>query len=125
MANFILARRDSYLDYLYAGVKQDALSALHTAPVHLQSLSSDQLLIKAEQEVSRSEERGVLLASHIGNPVISIHMLPMTNLLINRIGSHLFQLGSKYVNTSRERKVVASRQAYNFLTATSQGFQTS
>ena len=49
-------------------------------------------------------------ASHTGNPVISIHMLPMTNLLINRTGSHLSQLGSKYVNASRERKVVASLQ---------------
>ena len=54
--------------------------------------------------------RSVLLTSHTGNPVVSIHMLPMTNLLINRTGSHLSQLGSKYVNASRERKVVASLQ---------------
>ena len=44
MTNFTLARRDSYLEYL------------RTAPVHLQSLFPDQLLIKAEEEVSRSEE---------------------------------------------------------------------
>ena len=50
MANFTLARRDSYLEYLHTGVK------LRTAPVHLQSLFPDQLLIKAEEEVSRSEE---------------------------------------------------------------------
>ena len=37
-------------------------------------------------------------------------MLPMTSLLINRIGSPLSQLGSRYVNASRERKVVASIQ---------------
>ena len=51
--------------------------------------------------------RGVLLASHTGNMVISIHVLPMTNL-INRTRSCLSQLGIKYVNASRERKVVAS-----------------
>ena len=28
MANFTLARRDSYLEYLHAGVKQDTLNAL-------------------------------------------------------------------------------------------------
>ena len=57
MANFTLAHRDSYLEYLHAGVKQDTLTALHTPPIHLQSLFPDQLLIKAEEEVSRSEER--------------------------------------------------------------------
>ena len=34
VANFTLARRDSYLDYLHAGVKQDTLTALGTAPIH-------------------------------------------------------------------------------------------
>ena len=64
MANFTLARRDSYLEYLHAGVKQDTPTALHTAPVHLQSLFLDQLLIKAEEEVSRSEERRSSGQSH-------------------------------------------------------------
>ena len=55
-------------------------------------------------------KRGVRLTSHTGNPVISIHMLQMTNLLIKRTRSRLSQLGSKYVNVSWERKVVASLQ---------------
>ena len=57
MANFTLARRDSYLEYLHAGVKQDTLAALRTAPVHLNSLFPDQLITKAEEEICRSEER--------------------------------------------------------------------
>ena len=57
MANFTLVRRDSYLECLHASVKQDTLSALRTAPIYLQSLFPDQLLIKVEEEVSRSEER--------------------------------------------------------------------
>ena len=51
-------------------------------------------------------KRGVRLASHTGNPIVSIHMLPMTSRLINRTRSRLSQLGSKYAN--RERKVVAN-----------------
>ena len=54
--NFTLAHRDSYLEYLHAGVKQDTVTALRTAPIHLQSLFPDRLHIKAE-EVTRSEER--------------------------------------------------------------------
>ena len=64
VANFTLARRDSYLDYLHTGVKQDTLTALRTGPVHLQSLIPDQLLIKAEEEVARSEERRSSSQSH-------------------------------------------------------------
>ena len=57
MANFTVAHRDSYLEYLHAGVKQDTLNALRTSPVHLNSLFPDQLITKAEEEICRSEER--------------------------------------------------------------------
>ena len=57
MSNFILAHRDSYLEYLHASVKQDTLNALRTSPVHLNSLFPDQLITKAEEEICRSEER--------------------------------------------------------------------
>ena len=64
VANFTRAHRDSFLDYLHAGVKQDTLTALCIAPIHLQSLFLDQLLIKAEEEVARSEERRFSSQSH-------------------------------------------------------------
>ena len=57
MANFTLARRDSYLDYLHAGVKQDTVNTLRTSPVHLHALFLDQLITKAEEEISRNDER--------------------------------------------------------------------
>ena len=57
MANLTLARRDSYLEFLRGGVKHDTLTALRTAPAHLASLFPDNLLIKAEDKISRSEER--------------------------------------------------------------------
>ena len=98
MANFTLACRDSYLEYIHAGVKQDTHTALHTAPIHLQSLFPDQFLIKAGA-VSRSEERLSSSQSHrkpgCCHPYAS-----------NDKSSH--HLGSKCANASRERKVVAS-----------------
>ena len=57
MANLTLARRDSYLEFIRGGVKPDTLAALRTSPVHLLSLFPDSLLVKAEDEISRSEER--------------------------------------------------------------------
>ena len=57
MANLTLARRDSYLEFIRGGVKPDTLTALCTSPVHLLSLFPDSLLVKAEDEISRSEER--------------------------------------------------------------------
>ena len=57
MANFTLVRRDSYLEYLHAGVKQDSLNALRMSAVHINSLFPDQLITKAEEEICRSEER--------------------------------------------------------------------
>ena len=45
-------------------MKQDTLTALRTAPVHLQSLFPDQLLTKAEEEVSRSADRLSVGQSH-------------------------------------------------------------
>ena len=64
MANFTLARRDSYLDYLHAGVRHDTINALRTSPVHLDALFPDQLLAKAEEEINKSEERRSSGTSH-------------------------------------------------------------
>ena len=55
MANFTLAHRDNYLDYLHAVVKQDTVNALRTSPVHLNALFMDQLTSKTEEEISKSE----------------------------------------------------------------------
>ena len=64
MANLTLTQRDSYLEFLRGGVKPDTLTALRTAPVHLHSLFPDNLLVKAEDEISRSEERHSSGSSH-------------------------------------------------------------
>ena len=64
MANHTLPRRDSYLEFLCGGLKPDTLTAWHTAPVHLHSVFPDSLLIKAEDEISHSEERRSSGSSH-------------------------------------------------------------
>ena len=64
MGNFTLARKDSYLDYLHTGVKQDTVNALRTSPVHFNALFPDQLIAKAEEEISKSEERRLSGTSH-------------------------------------------------------------
>ena len=56
MANLTLTSRDSYLNYLRAGVKQDTLTALRNALLHMHSLFLDQLLVKVEEEISHNEE---------------------------------------------------------------------
>ena len=94
VANFTLARRDSYLEYLHARVKQDTLAALRTAPIHIHSLFPDQLLMKAEEEVARSEERRSSSQSH-RKPVVFTLMLPVTSHCFNRTRNHLCQLRSK------------------------------
>ena len=45
-------------------VKQDTVNALRTSPVHLNALFPDQLITKAEEEISRSEERRSSGTSH-------------------------------------------------------------
>ena len=64
MANFTLARRDSYLEYIHDGVKHDTVNALRMSPVHLNSLFPDQLITKGEEEICRSEERHSSATSH-------------------------------------------------------------
>ena len=52
LANTTLLRRDSYLQYLKAGVKADTLNALRTAPLQLEILFPDTVIKCAEEEIS-------------------------------------------------------------------------
>ena len=94
VTNFTLPCRESYLEYLHVGVKQDTLHCVLLPFIcsHLYRTSFSLRLNRKWPEV----KRGVHLASHTGNQVVSIHM---------------------------ERNW--SWQAYNFLTETGQGFKTS
>ena len=47
VANLTLASRDAYLAHIKVGIKQDTLSALRQAPIHLDKLFPDQMLKRA------------------------------------------------------------------------------
>ena len=64
VANLTLTRRDSYLDYLKAGIKQDTLNALRTAPLHMSALFLDHLISKAKEEIRHSEDKRTSGSSH-------------------------------------------------------------
>ena len=52
-----LVRRDSYLEYLKAGIKQDTLASLRTAPMHMSALFPDHIISKAEEEIRHHEDQ--------------------------------------------------------------------
>ena len=58
MYNFTLARRDSYLAHVKAGIKPDTLASLRQAPMELDTLFPDMVLKKAEEDISKFEDRG-------------------------------------------------------------------
>ena len=86
MANFTLARRDSYLEYLHAGVK------------HLRYISAHYSLTSLSPRLKRKSpevKRVILLASHTDVRVIFTPVLPVTSLLAIRTGSPVIQHGSR------------------------------
>ena len=123
MTNLTLARRDSYLEYLRAGVKQDTLTALHTAPLHMQPLFPDQLLVKPKEEVSQSEERCSFGNSH-RKPVIIISSLCFFNYqVISPAGPEVWCTGLE-ADQGQTAGQERSWQGLNFPTEAGQGLKT-
>ena len=58
VTNMTLARCDAYLAHVKAGIKQDTLSALRQAPIHLDKLFPDQILKRAEECIAEHENKG-------------------------------------------------------------------
>ena len=57
MANLTLSRRDSCLEYLNAGIKQDILMSLRTAPIHMCVILPEDVISKAEEEIRHHEDK--------------------------------------------------------------------
>ena len=55
LANFILLRRDSYLEFARAGLKPDTWNRLRNAPLFSSSLFPDDILATAEQDIAKFE----------------------------------------------------------------------
>ena len=73
MFNFTLARRDSYLAHVKAGIKQDTLASLRQAPMQLDTLFPDLVLKKAEEDISKFEDRGQSHTSYSGRKDSRFH----------------------------------------------------
>ena len=56
MYDFTLARCDSYLAHMKSGIKQDTLAALRLASMDCATLFPDNILKKAEEDISKFEE---------------------------------------------------------------------
>ena len=61
LGNLTLARRDSYLNHVKAGVKQDTITALRTAPLHIPTLFTDSVIKRAEEEIAHFEAKHKLV----------------------------------------------------------------
>ena len=57
VANLTLARRDSYPDFVWSGIKQDTLMSLRSAPLHMSALFLDHVIAKAEEEIRHFEDK--------------------------------------------------------------------
>ena len=55
MANLVLIRRDSYLDFVKTGVKQDTMNLLRNAPLFGYGLFPDAAIMTAEQDITTYE----------------------------------------------------------------------
>ena len=55
LSNLILIRRDSYLEFVKSGVKQDIMNLLRNAPLFSYGLFPDAAIMRAEQDVQKHE----------------------------------------------------------------------
>ena len=64
MGILTLVRRDAYLSHLITGIKQDTLTALRTAPLHLPTLFPDATIKRAEEDIAQFESKGHSTSVH-------------------------------------------------------------
>ena len=68
LSNLILLRRDSYLDFVKNGVKQDTMNLLCNAPLFGYRLFPDAAIVTAEQDIQKHETSSVAQGPGPGAP---------------------------------------------------------
>ena len=63
LSNFVLLRRDAFLDYTRQGIQPDTLAALCTSPLYQESLFPEALIQQAEREIVSFETSRVAVRS--------------------------------------------------------------
>ena len=74
MANVTLVRRDSYLAHVNSGLKQDTLASLRQAPLDLPTLFPDSVLRKADEDISKFEDKSCFHAQSAGRKDSRYHL---------------------------------------------------
>ena len=64
MGNLTLVRWDAYLSHLRTGIKQDTLTELRTAPLHISTLFPDSTIKRAEEDIAQFEAKGHTGSQH-------------------------------------------------------------
>ena len=64
MGNLTLVCWDAYLSHLRTGIKQDTLTALRTAPLHISTLFPDSTIKQAEEEIAQFEAKSHSASGH-------------------------------------------------------------
>ena len=57
MVNVTRLRHDSYLFFLRQGIKNDTVAALRNSPLYVTSLFPDNVISKAEEEISHHDDK--------------------------------------------------------------------
>ena len=106
MGNLTLVRRDAYLSHLRTEIKQDTLTALRTAPLHLSTLFPDATIKRAEEDIAQLESKGQSTSGH-GKGRYHPYERPENNLVtetLNRTSWHGRLSGKD--STEKERVVL-------------------
>ena len=101
VSNLTLARTDSDLEYIKAGIKQDTLASLKTAPLDMSMLFPDDIIAKAEEEIQHHKCKHSTGTSHrkpqCFHPTVG---LPDSSKILT--GSLLHQNGSRLERVARD-----------------------
>ena len=99
MSNLILLIRDSYLDYVKLGVKQDTMNLLRNAPMFGYGLFPDAAIMTAEQDIQKHEASSVAQGPGPGHTGIDLTTVRIGNLLphLNRPPNSSNSLGDSSV----------------------------
>ena len=77
--------RDSYMDYLKAGVKPDTWCSLRNSPLHHLALFPDAVIKKTEEDIAKSEAD----AHPLRNIVLQVHHIPgQLNVIADKLFLH-------------------------------------
>ena len=115
MANVNLLRFDSYKELVWHGVKVDTLAVLRNLPLHMTSLFPDDVIPKAEEDISHPKSKQTL--------VDLTKSLTVTTLTIHQPIAHWALATNMETTQQQGSEQMRPRQGLQLFTATDQESQ--